>query len=464
MRKARPWGRKPGKKIVDVTAGLEVLRPHAAGIDVGNADHYVAVPAGRDPQSVQTFGSFTADLHRLGRWLLACRIQTVVMQATGVYWIGLYQILQSYGFQVFVVNAKYTKTLPGRKTDVLECQWLQKLHTFGLLNNSFLPPEKIRVLRTYLRQRENLVAAAATCIQQMQKVLTEMNVQLANVISDLSGMTGMRILQAILDGQRDPQCLAALADPHVHASRKEIAQSLEGHWREDLLFVLQQVHDLYFTYLESITACDRRIEAHLKTLEAKVDLATQPLPDTSGKNRLPRRKHIPQTNLQQELYRITGVDLTRIDGIQVQTAQVVISEVGLDMGRWPDEHCFASWLGLSPNHRITGGKVIQRGTKKVINRAATALRLAARTLHHSKSYLGAKYRRLRAKLGAPKAITAMAHQLARLIYRLLRFGTPYHDKGIEHYERKYRETQMKWLQKQAAQLQMQLIPAQGVAK
>src|SRR5215469_10650633 len=289
MRKTRRSGRKPGKKIVDVTEGLEILRPHAAGIDVGNAVHYVAVPPGRSDPSVQTFGSFTADLHRMAQWLRACRIDTVVMQATGVYWMGLYQVLESYGFQVYVVNAKYTKTLPGRKTDVLECQWLQKLHSFGLLNNSFLPPEQIRVLRTYLRQRENLVAAAGTCIQQMQKVLTEMNVQLANVISDLSGTTGMVIVQAILDGQRDPQRLAALADPRVKATRKQIAQSLEGHWREDLLFVLQQVHDLYLTYLESITACDRRIKAHLKTLEAKVDVVAQPLPETP---RLPRRKHI----------------------------------------------------------------------------------------------------------------------------------------------------------------------------
>jgi transposase len=461
MRKARRSGRKPGKKIVDVTAGLEILRPHAAGIDVGNAEHYVAVPTGRSDPSVQTFGSFTADLHRMAQWLQACHIETVVMQATGVYWMALYQVLESYGFQVYVVNAKYTKTLPGRKTDVLECQWLQKLHTFGLLNNSFLPPEQIRVLRTYLRQRENLVAAAGTCIQQMQKVLTEMNVQLANVLSDLSGTTGMAIMQAILEGQRDPQRLAALADPHVQATRKEIAQSLEGHWREDLLFVLQQVHDLYFTYLESIRGCDRRIEAHLKTLQAKADVAAQPLPHTP---RLPRRKHIPQTHLREELYRVTGVDLTRIDGIQVQTAQVVISEVGVDMTPWPDEHHFASWLGLCPNNRITGGKVIRRGTKKVLNRAATALRLAARSLHHSQSYLGAKYRRLRARLGGPIAITAMAHLLARLIYRLLRYGTQYHDKGMEHYERKYRETQINWLQKQAAQLNMQLTPAQGVAR
>jgi len=463
MRKARKMGRKRGQKVVEVTSGLEALHAHAAGIDVGNAEHYVAVPPGSASPAVQTFGSFTADLHRLAKWLLACQVETVVMQSTGVYWMGLYQVLESYGLQVYVVNAKHTRTLPGRKTDVLECQWLQKLHTFGLLNNSFLPPEEIRVLRTYLRQRESLVAAAGSCIQQMQKVLTEMNVQLANVLSDLSGVTGMAILKAILSGERDPRQLAALAQPGVRASRKEIAQSLEGHWREDLLFVLRQVHDLYFFHLESIAECDRHIEAHLQSFQAKVDLQAHPLPAARPQDRLPRRKHIPQTNLRQELYRITGVDLTRIDGIQVQTAQVVISEVGADMTRWPSEHHFSSWLGLSPNNQVTGGKVIRRGTKKVLNRAARALRLAAQTLHRSKSYLGAKYRRLRAKLGAPKAITAMAHHLARLIYRLLRFGTEYHDQGVEHYERKYRETEMKWLQKQAARLKMQLVPSPGLA-
>jgi transposase len=386
-----PKARKSRKKLalkVDVTAGLEALHHHAAGIDVGSAEHYAAVPVGRDPQPVQTFGSFTADLHRLGKWLKACRIETVVMQATGVYWMALYEVLEGYGLQVNVVNAKYTKTLPGRKTDVLECQWLQKLHTFGLLNNSFLPPEEIRVMRTYLRQRENLVAAAGTCIQQMQKVLTQMNVQLANVISDLSGMTGMAILQAILDGQRDPQRLAALADPRVQASRKEIAQSLEGHWREDLLFVLRQVHDLYFTYLENITACDQRIEAHLKTMQAKVDVVAQPLPEARPKERLPNRKHIPQFGLREELYRITGVDLTRIDGIQVQTAQVFVSEVGVDMTRWPTEHHLSSWLGLSPNNQITGGKVIRRGTKKVLNRAATCLATGRPNLAPQQKLLG----------------------------------------------------------------------------
>lgn len=463
MAKPRKSRKKPCKQV-DLTAGLEAIHLHAAGIDVGNAEHYVAVPVGRDAQPVQTFGSFTADLHRLAQWLKACHIETVVMQATGVYWIALYEILESYGFQVQVVNARYTKSLPGRKSDVQECQWLQKLHTFGLLNNSFRPPEEIRVLRCYMRQRENLVQQAGTCIQQMQKVLTEMNLQLANVLSDLSGMTGMAILQAILDGERDPRKLAALRDPHVQASQKQIVQSLEGHWREELLFVLRQIHDLYYTYLENIRECDQRIEAHLKTMEAKVDLQARPLPAARPKNRLPKRKHIPHFDLRGELYRITGVDLTQIDGVNVQTAQVVVSEVGVDMTRWKTEHHFSSWLGLAPNNQVTGGKVIRRGTKKVLNRATTALRLAAQSLHHSKTALGAKYRRLRAKLGAPKAITAMAHHLARLVYRMLRYGSQYHDKGMQHYERKYRETQTKWLQKQAAALNMQLIPMEEVAK
>src|SRR5215472_685011 len=462
-----PKLRKSRKKVpakVDWTSGLDAIHPHAAGIDVGSAQHYVAVPVGRDPHPVQTFGSFTADLHRLAQWLRACRIETVVMQATGVYWVALYEVLDSYGLQVQVVNARYTKTLPGRKTDVQECQWLQKLHTFGLLNNSFRPPEEIRVLRCYLRQREEMVQQAGICIQRMQKVLTEMNVQLANVISDLSGMTGLRVLQAILDRERDSWKLAGLACPGIQASRKELAQSLEGHWREELLFVLRQTHEIYFTFLQNIRQCDECIEAHLKTMEAKVDELARPLPAARPKNRLPRRKHIPQFDLRAELYRVTGADLTQIDGINVQTAQVVVSEVGVDMTRWKTEHHFSSWLGLAPNNQITGGRVIRRGTKKVLNRATTALRLAAQSLHHSKTALGAKYRRLRAKLGAPKAITAMAHHLARLLYRMLRFGTQYHDQGMEHYERKYRETQIKWLQKQAAALNMQLTPTEVVTK
>jgi len=453
---------KPRKKEVHKTAeweGLPPLNRNAAGIDVGSAAHYVAVPAGRDPEAVQEFGSFTADLHRMGQWLKACKIETVVMQATGVYWTALYDVLESYGLQVNVVNARHTKTLPGRKSDVQECQWLQKLHTFGLLNNSFRPAEEIRVLRSYMRQRENLVTAAGTAIQHMQKMLTEMNIQLANVISEITGTTGMKILRDIVKGERDPQKLAMHKHGRIQATRAEIARSLEGTWRPELLFVLEQSLELYGTYLEKITECDRRIDEHLKTMKAKV-ASTQPPPEPR-RMRGPR-KHGPRFDLRGQLYRITGVDLTQIDGVDVQTAQTVISEVGMEMSRWKNEKQFASWLGLCSDNRISGGKVLKRGTRHVVNRASTALRLAAGGLLRSQSALGAKFRRLRSRLGAPKAITAMAHLLARLIYRMLKFGHEYVDKGMEYYETKYRQQQLQWVAKQAAALNMQLIPIAGV--
>src|SRR6478672_6309349 len=290
--------------------GLPELNRNAAGIDVGNAEHYVAVPAGRDSEPVRTFGSFTADLHRMAQWLKICGIETVVMQATGVYWVALHQILEDHGFQVNVVNARHTKTLPGRKTDVLECQWLQKLHTFGLLNNSFRPAAEIRVLRTYLRQRENLVAAASKCIQHIQKTLTQMNVQLANVISDISGATGMAILRGIVAGERDPDKLASRKNSLIRATQAQIAQSLEGDWREELLFVLEQSLELYDTYLGKITKCDERIEAHLKTMESKLVTDPQPACELS-----PSRKHAPRFNLRSHLHRVAGVDLTKVDGL-----------------------------------------------------------------------------------------------------------------------------------------------------
>jgi transposase len=437
--------------------GLSALNRNAAGIDVGSAEHFVAVPAGRDTEPVRTFGSFTADLHRMAQWMKACGVETVVMQATGVYWVALFQMLESYGFQVNVVNARHTKTLPGRKTDVLECQWLQKLHTFGLLNNSFRPPEEIQVLRTYLRQRENLVSAASTCIQHMQKTLTLMNVQSANVISDISGVTGMAILRAIVAGERDPYRLSTLKHNRVRASREEIARSLEGNWREELLFVLEQSLELYDLYVRKIAVCDQRIERHLKTMISKREPGQQSDPAMP-----PSPKHEPRFNLKDHLCRITGVDLTKVAGLEVQTVQTIISEVGVDMSRWNTEKQFASWLGLCPDNRISGGKVLKRGTRQVVNRAATALRLAAWTLLRSQSALGANFRRLRSKLGAPKAITAMAHKLARLIYRMMKFGTAYVEKGMAAYESRYRQQQMKWLIKQAASLNMQLVPSSDV--
>ena len=433
---------------------LEVVHPNAAGIDIGNESHYVAVAPDRDPNPVRQFACFTEDLHRLADWLKSCGIVTVAMQSTGVYWLPVYEILTEKGLEVFLVNARHTKNLPGRKTDVQECQWLLQLHTFGLLNNSFRPPEEICVLRAYWRQRGEHVAAAGACIQRMQKVLTEMNVQLANVISDISGLTGMAIIQAILNGERDRYKLADLADPRIHATREEIARSLEGNWRKELLFILQQERNLYQIYQQQITECDTALAAHLQTLNDKVEPGSQP--PAAKPNKRAGSNAPTSFDVRGELYRISGTDLTQIDSINIMTAQTIIAEVGIDMSRFPSEAHFASFLGLCPDNQITGGKVLRRGTRHVQNRAATALRMAASTLWRSKTYLGAKFRRLRARLGAPKAITAMAHMLARLVYRMLRYGEQYVDKGMNYYEEKYRENEIRSIQKRAKQLGLQI--------
>ena len=454
------------RRLQSADPGLDIVHPNAAGIDVGNSVHYVAVRPDRDPHSVRRFECFTADLHRLADWLQHCGVTTVAMQSTGVYWIALYEILDARGLEVYLVNARHTKNLTGRKTDVQESQWLLKLHTYGLLRNSFHPAAEIRTTRTYWRQRGDHVRAISTCIQRMQKALTQMNIQLANVISDLSGWTGMRIVRAILAGERDPQVLAALSHPGIHAGRDVIAKSLEGTWQPDLLFVLQQEVALYDAYQQRITECDQTLERHLQSFTDKIpNPTTTAAPSSTPEHRRrsgPKRRrkagsHAPQFDLCRELHRISGVDLTRIDGIDVGVAQTLISEVGLDMTRWPDEHHFASWLGLCPDNRITGGKVIRRGTRHVVNRAATALRIAATTLLRSQSYLGAQYRRLRGKLGAPKAITAMAHKLAVLVYRMLRWGQEYVDKGMQYYEERHREQQIRLLKKRAAKLGLVVV-------
>ncbi len=428
---------------------LEIVHPNAAGIDIGNAAHYVAVPPDRDRQAVRRFECFTEDLKKMADWLIQCGIDTVAMQSTGVYWLPAYEILTERGLRVFLVNAAHTKNLPGRKSDVQECQWLMKLHTYGLLSNSFRPTEEICVLRTYWRQRDAQVKAASMTIQRMQKVLTEMNVQIANVISDISGVTGMAILDAILQGERDRYKLAELAHPRIQASKEEIAKSLEGNWRSELVFVLRQERDIYREYQKKIGECDEAIQAHLKTMEDKAEPGSKPGTPKAGKR---AGGNAPRFDLRGELYRISGIDLTRIDGINIMVAQTILAEVGLDMSKWPTEAHFASWLGLCPNNQITGGKVYHRGSRHVENRAATAFRMAATSLWRSKTYLGAKFKRLRAQLGAPKAITAMAHNLARLVYRMLRYGKEYVDKGMEFYQQRYQQQQIKWIEKKARDL------------
>lgn len=451
--------KQSGRKKVD-WKGLEVVNPDAAGIDVGGSEHWVSINPERDPEPVRRFGCFTADLREMARWLVEKGVRSVAMQSTGVYWMPVLEVLEQHGLQVRLVNAQHTKNVPGRKSDVQECQWLRKLHAFGLLNNSFQPTDEIRIVRTLWRQRGNLVAEASSTIQRMQKALTEMNVQLSNVLSDLSGVSGMKIIGAILDGERDPWALAALVEPGVKATRDDIVKSLEGNWREELLFVLRQEVELYHVYQKKIAECDRRLHKHLKSFEPRVDLKAQPLgPKPQGKK---GSRNAPQFDLRSELYRITGIDWAQINGIDVLTAQTVMAEAGADLSAFPSERHFSSWLGLCPTNEQSGGKILNRRTRKVVNRASVAFRMAASTLLRSQSYLGAQYRRLRTRLGAPKAITAMARKLACLFYRLIKHGQQYVDKGTEYYDARYREQQIRSLAKRAQKLGLQLVRPETV--
>ncbi len=456
MSRKKPTGKqnRSAQKRVDWKA-LEIVHPDAAGIDVGGSEHWVAIGPDRDPEPVRRFGCFTADVREMGRWLVEKGVRSVAMQSTGVYWMPVFEVLEQQGLEVYLVNAQHTKNVPGRKSDVQECQWLLKLHAFGLLNNSFQPTDEIRIARTLWRQRSNLVAEASSVIQRMQKVLTEMNVQLSNVLSDVSGMSGMKIIGAILEGERDPWKLTTFVEPEVKAKPEDIAKSLEGNWREELLFVLRQHVELYRIYQEKITDCDLQLRKHLESLGSKVDLRTRPIGNRpKGKK---NSKNAPGFDLRTELYRITGIDWTQINGIDVLTAQTVIAEAGADLSAFPSEKQFASWLGLCPTNEQSGGKILNRRTRKVVNRATVAFRNAALTLLRSQSYLGAQYRRLRTRLGAPKAITAMARKLACLFYRLIKHGQPYVDKGTEYYEAKYREQQIRSLAKRAQKLGLQLV-------
>ena len=434
-------------------AELSQLNLNAAGIDVGATGHFVAVPADRAEQPVQEFEAFTTDLYRLADWLAECGVETVVMESTGVYWIPLFGVLEERGFQVMLVDPRRIKNVPGRKTDVLDCQWLQQLHTYGLLSGAFRPDGDIRRLRSYLRQRAMLVQYASQHIQHMQKALTQMNVKLQHVIRDITGKTGTDIMEAIVRGERNPRKLARLRDHRIKADELTIARSLQGHWRKEHIFELTQALELYRFYQGKIAECDREIEAQLERFEDRSD--GQP-PAPNGKKR--NQKNAPRFDVQSQLYRMTGVDLTRIDGIDGYTALKVISEVGTDMAKWPSAKHFASWLGLSPDNRITGGKVISSRTKPSASKAAAALRLAANALHRSDSALGAFLRRKKAHLGAPKAITATAHKLARLIYSILRYGREYVDAGAEYYEREYQQRALRTAKRRAAQLGYQLVP------
>jgi transposase len=448
------------RRLYSPDPGLQVVNPHAAGIDVGNQSHFVAVPPDRDDQAVQEFGCWTADLARMCHWLQACRIDTVAMQATGVYWIPLYDQLERHGIRVVLANAQHTKNVPGRKSDVQESQWLMKLHTYGLLRDSFRLETDMEQVRTIWRLRSRHVQEAGRAVQHMQKALTKMNVQLANVLSDLSGVSGQAIIAAILEGERDPYRLAALADRRVQAGREEVARSLEGNWRDDVLFELRQAVDTYQFAHRQMAACDQQLERLVAALPARVIPGSDPagVPSTILR-RHKARGNAPSFDLKSELRRIGGVDLTSIEGIDIMTAQTILSEIGTDLSAFPSESHFASWLGLTPSKDISGGKVIGPGRRKVQNRVAMALRMAATTLLHSKSYLGARYRHLRNRLPSKAAaVKAMAHYLARLVYRLLTQGQAWVDRGAARFENHRAQAELASLSARAAARGLQLVP------
>lgn len=424
---------------------LQHINQYAAGINIGSRSHFVAVPEGIDEQPVREFSTFTGDLERLAEWLSACGVTTVAMESTGIYWIPVLEILESRRLEVKLGNARHVKNVPGRKSDVLDCQWLQQLHSYGLLRGAFLPVEQVCTLRAYVRQRATLVRSAASYIQRMQKALAQMNLQLHNVVTDITGMTGVRIIKAILGGERNPNILAAMRDRRCKNSESTIARSLKGSYRPEHLFSLCQAVELYEFYKSKIADCDRQILEQLRSFDVQ----------DSQKN------DGPPISVEKALQRMSGVDLTSINGIDTNTAIKILAEIGTDMSRWKTAKHFASWHGLSPGTKVSGGKVLSSATKPVANKAAAALRMAAFTLFNSKSALGAYLRRQRARLGAPKTITATAHKLARLVYAMLTHGTAYVDAGQEYYEERYRSRVVQNLKRKAQGLGFELVTIQG---
>ena len=448
--------------------GLDIIHRDAAGIDVGNESHFVSVPPDRDPQPIREFGSWTAALEAMAQWLKDCRIRTVVMQSTGVYWIALFDVLQRHGLEVNLVDARGTKNVPGRKSDVQECQWLRKLHTYGLLRPCFLPPPEIHAVRTLWRLRMQHVRDAARCIQRMQKAMIQMNVQLHNALSDISGVSGQAIIRAVLKGERDAKVLAKLRDPRCQASEEEIVQSLQGNWKEDVLFELQQAVDAYDFYQQQMKKCDQQLRRYMAALPTRA-----PVPPAASAPSLPsakegkqgrahksrRQGNQPAFDLAAELERILGVNPITIDGIDVLTIQTVLAEVGPDLSAWKTERHWTSWLNLAPKRDVSGGRVIRHVRQHHTNRAGNAFRMAAQSLVRSQSYLGARYRYLRAKLGGLKAVKAMARYLACLYYRLLTQGQIWVDRGTEEFNRRSQQRELAALDRKARKHGLKLVPA-----
>ena len=435
---------------------LECIEPNAAGIDVGATEIYVAVPPDRDAEPVRCFKTFTSDLQEMAAWLMRCGITTAAMESTGVYWIPPYEVLEGAGIQVCLVNSQHVRHVPGRKSDVSDCQWLQYLHSVGLLKASFRPDAAICALRSLSRHRASLVENAAVHIQHMHKALTQMNLQIHHVLSDITGISGMAIVEAIVGGERDPLRLAALCHAKVHADRQTVIKSLVGYYRPEHLFTLKQSLAAYRNYQHLLAECDQEIQRLTGSMSGKIDAESQPPHGNSSRQK--RRKNQFHFDMRSELHRLFGVDLTEVPGINALTAHTLLAEVGPDLSRFPSAAAFANWLALCPGNKTSGGKILSSKTRPTSSRAAHALRVAAQTLARSHSYLGNFYRSMRARLGAPQAITATAHKLARIIHHLLTTGAAYNETVFELEQQKQKIRLQKRLSKQALRLGLQLTP------
>lgn len=438
---------------------LPICEPNAAGIDVGASELYVAVPPDRSEQPVRCFGTFTADLTELIAWLKECRITSVAMESTGVYWIPVFQRLEEAGIRVCLVNARHVKNVPGRKSDVRDCQWLQYLHSVGLLRASFRPAQKICALRTLARHRENLLRHAAQEVQHMQKAFDEMNLHLHHVITDLVGETGSAIVMAILSGQHDARQLVKLRDRRIKASEQTLIKALEGDYRPELIFVLGQSWESWNQVQKQIAQCDAEMTKMIQKLEGTVDLAQSPVPRSTKRDRREKTsKNQPEGPWRQEFYRMFGVDLTSVPCISVSTVHTLFTELGSDWSRFPSAGHFASWLGLCPDNDISGGKVLRRRTRRTQQRVKNALRMAAQSFIHCKtSILGVRFRRLRSRLGSPHAITAGAHCLARILWTMVRDRKAYNETILAEEEALHKERQTRRLKNLAKQFGFKLV-------
>lgn len=439
----------PKSRRGGTTAHVTVVHPHAAAIDIGAQFHVVAVGPERDPEPVRSFRSFTQELHELAEWLRQVGITTIAMESTGVYWIPAFEVLEAYGFDVVLVNARDVRNVPGRKTDVSDAQWLQRLHTYGLLRASFRPRHDIATLRAYLRQRERLLEYAAAHIQHMQKALMQMNLQLHHVVQDVTGATGMKIIRSIVAGERKPEELARHRDVRCKASVETIRDALVGNYQDEHVFELTQAVALYDFYQTQVRQCDERIELALRQLQANATPASIPLPAARRRN---KQSNDFSFDVRAELYSMLGVDLTQIHGFGPYLALKLVAECGTDMSRWPTVKHFTSWLCLAPGNKISGGKVLSSKTRRSSSKAAAALRLAAVTIGKTDTALGGFYRRLSARIGKAKAVTATARKVAVLFYNTLRCGMEYVDPGAEYYEERYRQRVLNNLTRRAESL------------